>query len=118
MWAGLSPAQQASLLADGRIALSSEFSDTPYVITRRLIEEARSHLVLRSPLPMPFPVRLLHGEADADVPTQVCLQLFGHISGNDVQMILVKDAYHRFSSVACLTSIKAAIRDVLAESSG
>lgn len=105
MWASFDANQRAALLADGRVALPSEYSAEPYIITRRLIEEGRSRLVLRSPLPLPFPVRLLQGTADVDVPPSVALRLLEHASGPDITLTLVKGADHRFSTPECLAMI-------------
>ena len=55
MWAGCSEDQRQVLEAEGRVALPSEY-DEPYVITKRLIEDGRENLVLRSDLNLPFPV--------------------------------------------------------------
>ncbi|MCA3448323.1 MAG: alpha/beta hydrolase [Rhodobacter sp.] len=112
MWAQTTEAQRTALLRDGFIQLPSDYSDAPYVVTRRLIEEGRAHLVLRSPLPLPFPVRLLHGTADSDVPPAVALRLLDHATGPDIRLTLVKDADHRFSSPACLALIETAISEV------
>ena len=97
MWDGFDADQRAALLAEGQITLPSEYDDEPYIITRRLIEDGRRHLVLRSPLPLPFPVRLLQGTADVDVPPSVALQLLDHAAGPDLRLTLVKGADHRFS---------------------
>ena len=112
MWAQATEAQRAALLRDGFIQRPSDYGDAPYVITRRLIEDGRAHLVLRDPLPLPFPVRLLHGTADTDVPLGVALRLMDHAASPDLQLTLVKDADHRFSSPACLGLIEAAIGKV------
>lgn len=112
MWAGFSDAQRAELLRDGRLALPSDYSPDPYIITRRLIEDGRSRLVLRSPLPLPFPVRLLQGTADVDVPPAVALRLLDHAQGPDIRLTLVKGADHRFSSPACLNLITTAIEEI------
>lgn len=90
-------AERAAMAATGRIEQPSEYDDGPYVITRRLIEEGRNRLVLRSPLPLPFPVRLLQGSADVDVPPSVALKLFDHAESPDLRLTLVKGADHRFS---------------------
>ncbi len=113
MWAGFTPAQKAELAA-GQVALPSEYSDAPYIITRRLIDEGRTRLVLRTPLPLPFPVRLLQGTADADVPVSVALRLLDHATGPDIRLSLVKGADHRFSTKTCLAMITEAIAAVLA----
>ena len=112
MWAQATGAQRTALLRDGFIQLPGDYADTPYTVTRRLIEEGRAHLVLRTPLSLPFPVRLLHGTADRDVPPAVALQLLDHARGPDMRLTLVKDADHRFSSPACLALIEAAIAEV------
>jgi pimeloyl-ACP methyl ester carboxylesterase len=102
MWANASTAQREALLRDGRIERPSDYADEPYIITRRLIEEGRTQLVLRDPLHLPFPVRLLQGTADVDVPPSVALRLLDHATGPDIRLNLVKGADHRFSSPADL----------------
>jgi pimeloyl-ACP methyl ester carboxylesterase len=67
MWAGFDATQRAALERVGYVDLPSDYSDEPYRITRHLIEEGRTSLVLRSPLDLPFPVRLLQGTDDTDV---------------------------------------------------
>ena len=112
-WAAATPAQREALLRDGRWELPSEYSDAPYVITRHLIEDGRNHLVLRTPLDLPFPVRLLQGTADADVPMDWALRLLDHAKSPDLRLTLVKGADHRFSTPECLGLIEAAIAEVL-----
>ena len=63
MWAGFTEAQKAEMAGTGRVALPSDYGE-PYIITRRMIEDGRDHLVLRSPLRIDAPVRLLQGTAD------------------------------------------------------
>lgn len=112
MWAGFSPEQQRELRDEGRVALPSDYADGPYVITQKLIEDGWNQLVLRAPLPLPFPVRLLQGTADTSVPVATALRLLDHASGPDIRLTLVKDADHRFSTPECLAMITAAIAEV------
>lgn len=114
MWAGFSEDQRAALVREGRVELPSEYSAEPYVITRRLIEEGRGRLVLRTPLALPFPVRFLQGTADVDVPPSVALRLLDHATGPDMRLVLVKGADHRFSTPDCLALIAASVEEVLA----
>ncbi|WP_415184530.1 alpha/beta hydrolase [Phaeovulum sp.] len=114
MWAGFDAAQRRQLAEEGQVALPSEYSDGPYIITRRLIDEGRSRLVLRDPLPLPFPVRMLQGTADADVLPEVALRLLAHADSPDLRLTMVKDADHRFSTLACLRLIEATVEEVLA----
>ena len=111
MWDGFSGAQKAELAAKGAVQIPSDYGD-PYVITRRLIEDGRENLVLRAPLHLPFPVRLLQGTADADVPVSVAMRLLDHASGKDIRLTLVKGADHRFSSAECLELLTQTINDL------
>ncbi len=114
MWADFDAPTRETLLREGRVLRPSDYSDEPYVITRRLIEDGRANLVLRDPLPLPFPVRLLQGTADTDVPPSVALRLLDHATGDDIRLTLVKHADHRFSTPECLALIEAAVAEVAA----
>lgn len=112
MWAGFDQAQRLALDMIGQVALPSEYGE-PYIITRRLIEDGRDHLVLRDPLPLPFPVRFLQGTADADVTRETALRLLDRAEGPDMHLELVKGADHRFSDGACLTILTDRVEEVL-----
>lgn len=112
-WASLDEPTRTELMTAGRIELPSEYDDGPYVITRRLIEDGQDHLVLESPLELPFPVRLFQGTADADVPLDWALRLLDHAQGPDMRLMLVKAADHRFSSPECLALIEAAAAELV-----
>ncbi|PZQ52218.1 MAG: alpha/beta hydrolase [Rhodovulum sulfidophilum] len=114
MWAGFDAAQRAALVADGRVAVPTDYADEPYVITRRLIEEGRSQLVLRAPLDLPFPTRILQGTADTDVDPSVALRLLAHATAPDMALTLVKGADHRFSAPADLALITRTVAELLA----
>ena len=112
-WAGFDADQRQALLARGQIELPSEYDDGPYVITRRLIEDGRSQLVLDQPLDLPFPVRMLQGTADEDVPVEWAMRLLDHATGPDIRLTLVRGADHRFSTPSCLTLISRSLEEVL-----
>lgn len=97
MWDTMDEAMRARLLQDGRIEEPSAYSDAPYVITRALIEDGRDHLLLKSAINIDCPVRLLHGQADIDVPFSISLRLADHLVSSDVVVTLIKDGDHRLS---------------------
>ncbi len=113
MWANFDADQRAALEAEGRVAVPSDYGDEPYVITHRLIEDGRDQLVLRDPLPLPFPARLLQGTADTDVDPSVALRLLAHADCADMRLTLVKDADHRFSTPENLALIMRTLADLL-----
>ena len=75
MWeAEFTLAERTTLLEDGVFFRPSDYSDEPYPITLRLIEDGRQNQVLdHGPLYLPMPVRLLQGSADTDVPSSVAI---------------------------------------------
>ncbi len=97
LWARMSPDQRASLETDGRLHVPSAYSDEPTIITARLIEEGRRHLLLRAPIRLRCPVRLIHGVSDPDVPWQVSLRLMELLESPDVRLELIKNGDHRLS---------------------
>lgn len=113
MWVGFSDAQREALNMVGKLELPSDYSDEPYIITKKLIDDGRHNLVLRAPLDLPFPSRFLQGTNDADVKTEVALKVLEQAQGPDVRLTLVKDADHRFSEPANLSLISKSIHSVL-----
>ena len=95
-WTRLDDRQRAVLREDGVIRFPSSYGE-PLAFTWRLVEDGRRHLVLRSPLALACPVRLLHGSRDLDVPWETSWRLAEAIRGPDVTLTLVKDGGHRLS---------------------
>ena len=111
-WASFNEETRRYLLQEGVVNIPSDYGDT-YPITKRLIEDGRLHLVLRKPLLLSFPVRLLQGDEDVDVSVESANTLFLHIKGPDVQLRLLKGADHSFSAPKALALMEAAISDVI-----
>ena len=114
MWETMLPDERATLERDGVLHVPSAYGE-PTPITRRLIEDGRAHLVMGAPIPLACPVRLLHGQADADVPWETAVQLAQRIEGSDVQVVLVKDGGHRMSRAADLALLRSMIEPLLDE---
>ncbi len=114
MWAAFSEDQRQTLAETGQVALASDYSEEPYIITRRLIEDGREWLVLRAPLTLPIPSRFLQGTDDADVPMSVAMRLLDHAQGPDIRLTVVKGADHRFSTPECLALMVASVTEVIA----
>lgn len=111
-WASFGEGARRLLQQEGVINVPSDYGD-PYPITKRLIEDGREQLVLRSPLHLPFPTRFLQGDADEDVSVETANKLFAHATGDDIRLTLVKGADHRFSDDRALKMTETAIIEVL-----
>ncbi|SDH08507.1 alpha/beta hydrolase [Roseospirillum parvum] len=99
---GLSADQRAELKRDGLVHLPNCYGADPYPIALKLIEEGRDHLLLRGPLPITQPLRLIHGMKDADVPWRTALRIMEQVSGDDVECLFAKNGEHRLSEPADL----------------
>lgn len=98
MWAHMTEPQRTILMRDGRLEQPNHYSPDPYIITRRLIEDGRNHLLMRGPINIPCPVRLIYGMADRDVPWSLSCDLAERLTSDDVQIRLIKNGDHRLSS--------------------
>ncbi len=112
MWAAMAPSERATLLRDGVLHVPNAYGD-PMPVTRRLVEEGRQHLLLRDAVALRCPVRLLHGQADRDVPWETALRLAARIESADVQVTLVKDGGHRLSRPQDLAVLERLVGEVL-----
>ena len=97
MWKRFTPAIKRDLEDKGVWQRPSEYSPEPYLVTRRLIEEGRSHLLLGGMIETGCPVRVLQGVEDPDVPWRHAVELVSRLASDDVVLTLVKDGDHRLS---------------------
>ncbi len=99
MWTQFSEEEQKTLLHQGVLKRPTPYDDTPYEITKLLIEDGRHHLLLDKPvLPLTLPVHILHGQHDADVPWAYAVRLLDRLQSDDVAFTLVKNGDHRLSA--------------------
>lgn len=112
MWDGLDERMKAALQEDGIYHVPSEYGEEAYPITWRLIEEGRDHLLLRAPIALRCPVRLIHGLEDPDVPWDQSLRLARALEGPDVTVTLVKDAVHRLAEPRDIARLIATVEEV------
>ncbi|MCA4921087.1 MAG: alpha/beta hydrolase, partial [Roseomonas sp.] len=96
MWAEFPPAVREAILRDGVWHRPSEYG-APYPITRALIEDGRNQLLLRGPIALDCPLRILQGQQDPDVPWRHALRIAEAVTGGDVRVTLIKDGDHRLS---------------------
>lgn len=111
VWQRLPEAARRQIVEEGSWLRPVEYGEEPYPVTRRLIEDGRSNLVLNDKLSLKFPVRILHGMTDQDVPWQHALATIGTIEG-DVSLTLVKHGDHRLSRPSDLLLIERSLEDL------
>jgi pimeloyl-ACP methyl ester carboxylesterase len=112
MWDAMTLSERAALERDGVLYVPSQYGD-PTPITRALIEDGANHLVLTGHIPIHCPVRLLHGQADPDVPWELALRIAEQVATQDARVILVKDGDHRLSRLADLALLRQTVTALL-----
>lgn len=110
---GFSQEEKMAILQHGRLEKPSPYSDSNTLFTRIFWESGESLRLLQAPLAIDCPVRLLHGQADAEVPWTYSLELMKLIRSDDVQTVLVKDGDHRLSRDKDIALLIATVRGVL-----
>jgi pimeloyl-ACP methyl ester carboxylesterase len=111
MWKRFPSAIKRELEEKGVWERPSEYSEEPYRITRALIEEGRSHLLLGGMIETGCPVRILQGVEDPDVPWQHAVELVSRLASDDVVLTLVKDGDHRLSRPEDIERLTAAVAE-------
>ena len=117
MWERGSPERKAELQDKGVVYLPSDYSDGPYAITYKMIEDGRKHLLLDGPIDLEIPAILLHGMADEDVPYTFSTRLAEQLKSTQVDVLLRKDADHRFSRDEDVMSLCDAVDAMVSQTS-
>ena len=111
MWPSFSDDQRETILQTGRLEQPSDYSDEPEIITKKLIEDGRSQLVMTNPIPIECPVRILQGMKDDAVPYKHALKFAEMLASQDVQVQLSKNGDHRLSEPSDLSRLSAVLAE-------
>lgn len=93
---GLSKEDKHSLIANGYFLRPSDYGE-PYKVTKKFLDDGDQHCLLDMPIRLFFPVRLLQGMKDDDVPWQTAHRIANAISGEDKKVFLLEGGDHRLS---------------------
>ncbi|TIX49006.1 alpha/beta hydrolase [Alteraurantiacibacter aquimixticola] len=89
--------QKAALKRGETVYEESDYGYDPMPTHPAFWADGQAQRQLKSEIPLDCPVRLLHGQEDADVPPQTSLDLSDALRSEDVQVVLVKGGDHRLS---------------------
>ena len=109
MLPGFTAAEHESLHNNGYVDQPSQYADTPYRITRALIEDGAQHLLFGGVIETGCPVTILQGGQDPDVPQAHAIKLVTHILHDPVTLTLIPDGDHRLSREEDLARLKDAV---------
>ncbi|MXO70386.1 alpha/beta hydrolase [Alteraurantiacibacter buctensis] len=94
---GYSDEQKTLLRAGKTVFEANPYGPEPTPTHGRFWQDAQRQRVLGNRITLDCPVRLLHGELDADVPSAIAFRLATALRSQDVQVTIVKGGDHRLS---------------------
>jgi pimeloyl-ACP methyl ester carboxylesterase len=106
---GYTEEQRARLAAGETIFEPNPYGPEPTPTHPGFYADAERHLCLERGLALTCPVRLIHGQSDADVPWEISLRLAAALASDAVQVTLIKDGDHRLSRPQDIAVIAAAV---------
>jgi pimeloyl-ACP methyl ester carboxylesterase len=101
------------LAASGRLERPNPYGGDSQLTTLAFWQSGQRHKLLDGEIAIDCPVRLLHGDRDEDVPTDVAVRLKDRLRSADVQLWLVKGGGHRLSAPHEIRTILHAAADLL-----
>jgi pimeloyl-ACP methyl ester carboxylesterase len=113
VWPRLDAEQQRALRGGGTVILASQYDPAGYTYRPSLFEDGKRRLVMREPIALECPVRLLHGMLDDAVPWRTSLALAERLAGADITLSLIKDGDHRLSREPDLARLGRALDELL-----
>jgi pimeloyl-ACP methyl ester carboxylesterase len=111
---GFTTNEKLALLSEGRLERANPYGPEPTLYTRAFWSSGEANRLMFGTIAFDGPVRLLQGQADADVPWHRTVELARLIRSADVQCWLVKDGDHRLSRDTDVALLIRAVEDVIA----
>ena len=102
-----------TILREGRIEQPNPYGETPHVTSRTFWESGEGLRLMHQPLAIDCPIRLIHGQRDADVNFAWSLEIARLARSADVQTILVKQGDHRMSRESDLALLVGTVSSLL-----
>jgi pimeloyl-ACP methyl ester carboxylesterase len=110
---GFTQDQKMTILQHGRLERLSRYGEQPQVTSRAFWESGETLRLLHAPIAIECPVRLLHGQADADVPWTYSLELTKLLRSADIRATFIKDGDHRLSREGDIALLIATVHELV-----
>ncbi|WP_379548493.1 alpha/beta hydrolase [Qipengyuania sp. DSG2-2] len=109
---GTSAADKATLSAGQPVFADNPYGPEPTPTHPGFFADGQANRLLGGPIPITAPVRLLHGQQDADVPWEISVRLAEKLASDDVVLTLIKDGDHRLSREQDIARLLELVDDV------
>ena len=112
---GLTEAQQAQLDRGDTVFEDNPYGPEPTPTYPGFFADGQALRLLENDIAFDGPVRLIHGQRDADVPFEITLRLAEKLRSADIQVTLVKDGDHRLSRPQDIALLLRTVADLAGE---
>ena len=106
---GYDDAQKAQMARGETLLQPNPYGPEPTPTYATFWAAGQANLLLAKGIAFDGPVRLIHGQADGDVPWEISLKLAAALRSADVQVLLIKDGDHRLSRPADIAVLLTAL---------
>jgi pimeloyl-ACP methyl ester carboxylesterase len=110
---GYNDREKRVLRESGRLEQPNPYGPEPQITTRHFWESGEALRLLHEPIAVDCPVRLIHGDADTEVPPSVAVKTMQQLRSADVQLLVVKGGNHRLSAPHEIEAILRTVSGVL-----
>jgi pimeloyl-ACP methyl ester carboxylesterase len=110
---GYNDREKRVLREAGRLEQPNAYGPEPQVTTRRFWESGEALRLLHEPIAVQCPVRLIHGDADTEVPPSIAVKTMQQLRSGDVQLLVLKGGGHRLSARHEIEAILRVVSGVL-----
>lgn len=110
---GRDEADKARLAVGETVFDDNPYGPEPTPMHAGFWADGQANLLLGGTISITCPVRLLHGQNDADVPWNISMRLADALQSGDVVVTLVKDGDHRLSREQDIARLLAIVEELL-----
>ena len=110
---GYNDREKRVLRESGRLEQPNPYGPEPQITTRHFWESGEALRLLHEPIAVDCPVRLIHGDADTEVPPSVAVKTMQQLRSADVQLLVLKGGGHRLSARHEIEAILRTVSGVL-----
>jgi pimeloyl-ACP methyl ester carboxylesterase len=110
---GYSAEEKAILRRAGRLEQPNAYGPEPQVTTFAFWKSGEALRLLHEPVAVDCPVRLVHGDADIEVPVEIAFRTMRQLRSADVQLRVLKGGGHRLSERHEIEAILRTVAELL-----
>ena len=112
-WERLSDEQKEKIRTEGKIVINWDKYSEDYTITYKFLEDGKKNMLLKGPINISCPVRLLHGQKDQVVHFSTSEKIIELLETKNKKLIIINDGDHSLSRETDLHTLYENINELI-----